>query len=77
MKKIICISGSLLFPLNVGKGAVIVKGKDDIIYTSRVIRIYKTNKKFARFETLNSVYKVSFQAVPIIMPLPSELAMCA
>lgn len=77
MKKIICISGSLLFPLTVGRGAVIVKGKDDIIYTSRVTRIYKMHKRFACFETRNSVYKVSFQAEPVIMPLPNELAMCA
>lgn len=77
MKKIICISGSLLFPLIIGKGAVIVKGKDDIIYTSRVTKIYKTSKRIACFETLNSIYKVSFQAVPIIMPLPNKMVMCA
>ena len=77
MKKLICINGTLLFPLEIGKKAIVVKGKDDIIYTSRVIRIYNATKKFACFETLNSIYKVSFQALPIMMPLPKEMAMCA
>ena len=38
MKKLICIGGTILFPLQVGKRAVIVKG-GDCIYTSRVVEI--------------------------------------
>ena len=71
MKKLICIGGTILFPLQVGKRAVIVKG-GDCIYTSRVVE-----KEAVCFETMNSVYRVSLLPVPVKAPLPSELSMCA
>lgn len=76
MKKTICISGKILFPLQVGNRAVIVKGSD-CIYTSRVVEILKETDEIACFETMNSVYTVSLSPVPVKAALPSELAMCA
>lgn len=76
MKKIICISGRLLFPLRVGNRAVIVNG-GDCIYTSRVVEILEETQDAACFETMNSVYKVSFASDPNKSALPASLAMCA
>lgn len=76
MKKLICIGGTILFPLQVGKRAVIVKG-GDCIYTSRVVEILSETKEAVCFETMNSVYRVSLLPVPVKAQLPSELSMCA
>lgn len=76
MKKLICISGKLLFPLQVGTRAVIIKG-GDCIYTSRVVEIMEETEGIACFETTNSVYQVSLTPVPIKAALPEELALCA
>ena len=76
MKKLVCISGKILFPLQIGKRAVIVKG-GYCIYTSRVVEIWNETEDMAYFETMNSVYKVSLSPVPMKAPLPSELSMCA
>lgn len=76
MKKLVCISGKLVFPLQVGNRAVIVNG-GDCIYTSRVVEILKETAEVAYFETMNSVYKVSLSPVPIRAALPADLPMCA
>lgn len=76
MKKLICVSGKLLLPLQVGNRAVILNG-GDCIYTSRVVEILKETAEVAYFETMNSVYKVSLAPVPIKAALPADLAMCA
>lgn len=76
MKKLICISGKLLFPLQVGNHAVIVNG-GDCIYTSRVVEILKETGEIAYFETMNSVYQVSLTPIPLKAALPDELALCA
>lgn len=76
MKKLVCVSGKLLFPLQVGNRAVIVSG-GDCIYTSRVVEILKETGEVACFETMNSVYKVSLVPVPFKAALPADLQMCA
>lgn len=76
MKKLVCISGKLLFPLQVGNRAIIVSG-GDCIYTSRVVEILKESEEIAYFETMNSIYKVSLVPVPFKAALPADLAMCA
>lgn len=76
MKKLICISGKIPFPLQVGKRAVIIKG-GDCIYTSRVVEILNQTDTVAYFETMNSVYQVSLSPVSVRAALPSELSMCA
>lgn len=63
MKKLICISGKLLFPLQVGTRAVIIKG-GDCIYTSRVVEILEETEGVACFETMNSLYQVSLLPIP-------------
>ena len=76
MKKVMHISGRLLFPLKVGNRAVILHG-GDCIYTSRVVEILEESEGIACFETMNSVYRVSLVPVPASAALPEELAMCA
>ena len=76
MQKLVCICGNILFPLQSGKRAIIVKGVD-CIYTSRVVEIWNETDDMAYFETMNSVYKVSLSPVPMKAPLPFELSMCA
>lgn len=75
MKKTVHISGSLLFPLEEGKRAVICHG-GDIIYTSRVVEILEQREDYALFETMNSVYSVS-SLVPVPAQNAVSLKMCA
>ncbi len=64
MKKLICIGGTILFSLQIGKRAVIVKG-GDCIYTSRVVEILSETKEAVCFKTMNSVYKFPFCRFPL------------
>lgn len=75
MKKMVCISGSLLFPLAEGKRAAIRHG-GDIIYTSHVVDILEQREDYVRFETMNTVYQVSMAPVPGAAALHA-LRMCA
>lgn len=75
MKKMVSISGTLLFPLAEGKRAVICHG-GDIIYTSRVVDIQEQREDYVRFETMNTIYQVSMAPVPGTAALPT-LRMCA
>lgn len=76
MKKTICISGKLVFPLKEGSQAVIVY-KGDFIRTSRVIEIFEETVSIAHFETMNSIYKVALIPQAAAYPLPDSLAKCA
>lgn len=75
-KKQIVVSGKLLFPLKEGERAVIVHG-GDFIHTSRVVEILEIETDHVRFETMNSVYRVDLESVPIKAALSTPLAMCA
>lgn len=75
MKKIVHISGNLMFPLAEGRCAVIRRG-GDIIYTSRVVEILEQREDYALFETMNSVYSVS-SLVPVPAQNAVSLKMCA
>lgn len=68
MKKMICVSGELLFPLREGMRAVIRRG-GDYICTSRVVEILEQCGNYALFETMNSVYSVSSPAPAPPQPL--------
>lgn len=72
MKKLLCISGTLLAPLKEGRCAVILHG-GDCIRTSLVVEILEQSDDFVHFETMNSVYKVSCAPVPA----EATLALCA
>lgn len=76
MKKVVAISGSILFPLKEGCKAVISSG-NSIIHTSLVVDIIEQTPEFAHFETMNSVYRVALAPYPIEAALPKPLAMCA
>ena len=76
IKKHITVSERLLFPLKEGDRAVIVRG-GDFICTSRVMEVLEIETDHVLFETINSVYRVALEPVPIKVALPIPLAMCA
>lgn len=67
MKKIISVDGSLVFPLQIGRRAVIRRG-GDFLFTSLVVKIREDRTDFACFETMRYMYRVS----PV--PVPAEAA---
>ena len=76
MKKLITISGKIVFPLREGVRAVIAYG-GDFIYTSRVVEIFEVSEDFAHFETMNSIYKVALVPHPVTAAMPEVYAKCA
>lgn len=76
MKKEVSISGRIVFPLEEGARAVISSGSS-ITYTSPVVEIIEERTDYACFETLNSVYRVCLQPVPVRSAIPPFLKMCA
>ena len=76
MKKEVNINGKIVFPLQEGKRAVISTG-GNFIYTSPVVEILEDRTDFVCFETMNSVYKVCLQPVPVRAVIPPFLKMCA
>lgn len=76
MKKEVNINGKIVFPLQEGNRAVISTG-GSFIYTSPVVEILEDRTDFVCFETMNSVYKVCLQPVPIRAVIPPFMKMCA
>ena len=76
MKKEVNINGKVVFPLEEGSRAVISTGST-VIYTSPVVEIIEERTDYVCFETMNSVYKVCLQPVPIRAAIPPFLKMCA
>lgn len=76
MKKEISVNGKILFPLVEGNRAVISSG-GSFTYTSPVVEIIEERPDFACFETMNSVYKVCLEPIPVQAALPPFLKMCA
>lgn len=76
MKKTICISGRVMFPLREGYSAIISYG-GDFIRTSRVVEIYEESKDTAHFETMNAIYKVALVPNPVTAAMPVVYAKCA
>ena len=76
MKKIISISGKVVFPLRKGARAIIAYG-GDFIYTSRVVEIFEVSDDFAHFETMNSIYRVALVPNPVTAAIPEVYAKCA
>ena len=76
MKKIISISGKVVFPLREGARAIIAYG-GDFIYTSHVVEIFEVSDDFAHFETMNSIYRVALVPNPITAAIPEVYAKCA
>ena len=76
MKKTVCISGKVAFPLREGTRAVIAYG-GVFIYTSRVVEIFEVSEHFAHFETMNSIYRVALVPHPVTAAMPESYAKCA
>ncbi len=76
MKKIISISGKVVFPLREGARAIIAYG-GDFIYTSRVVEIFEVRDNFAHFETMNSIYRVALVPNPVTAAIPEIYVKCA
>ena len=76
MKKEVNINGKVVFPLQEGSRAVISTG-GTVIYTSPVVGIIEERTDYVCFETMNSVYNVCLQPVPIRAVIPPFLKMCA
>ena len=76
MKKTVCISGKVVFPLREGTRGVIAYG-GDFIYTSRVVEIFEVSEYFAHFETMNSIYRVALVPHPVTAAMPESYAKCA
>ena len=73
MKKIISISGKVVFPFRKGARAIIAYG-GDFIYTSRVVEIFEVSDDFAHFETMNSIYRVALVPNPMTAAMPKIYA---
>ena len=76
MKKTVCISGKVAFPLREGTRSVIAYG-GVFIYTSRVVEIFEVSEHFAHFETMNSIYRVALVPHPVTAAMPESYAKCA
>ena len=76
MKKIISISGKVVFPLREGARAIIAYG-GDFIYTSRVVEIFEVSEDFAHFETMNSIYRVALVPNPVTAAITEDYAKSA
>ncbi len=76
MKKIINISGNVVYPLKEGKRAIIAY-RGDFLYTSRVVEIIELNEDLAHFETMNSIYRVSLSPVPVTASMAMPYAEAA
>ena len=76
MKKIVCISGKVVFPLREGTRAVIAYG-GDFTYTSRVVEIFEVSEHFAHFETMNSIYRVILIPNPGMAVISGFYSKCA
>lgn len=76
MKKEVSINGKVVFPLQEGARAVISTG-GQLIYTSLVVEIKEERTDYVCFETMNSVYRVTLQPVPVRAAIPPFLKMCA
>ena len=75
-KKTVCVSGRVMLPIKEGARAVISCG-GGFVYTSRVVEIFEVSENMAHFETMNSIYKVSFVPNPVIAAIPNAYVKCA
>ena len=75
-KKTVCVSGRVMLPIKEGARAVISCG-GGFVYTSRVVEIFEVSENMAHFETMNSIYKVSFVPNPVIAVMSEDTLRCA
>ena len=75
-KKTVCVSGRVMLPIKEGARAVISCG-GGFVYTSRVVEIFEVSENMAHFETMNSIYKVSFGPNPVTAVISEDILRCA
>ena len=75
-KKTVCVSGRVMLPIKEGARAVISCG-GGFVYTSRVVEIFEVSENMAHFETMNSIYKVSFVPNPVTAVMSEDILRCA
>ena len=71
-KKTVCVSGRVMLPIKEGARAVISCG-GGFVYTSRVVEIFEVSENMAHFETMNSIYKVSFVPNPVTAVISEDI----
>lgn len=74
-KKAVHLTGSLLYPVTVGRGAVVFSD-GQVIHTSRVMAVHEQTVNRIRFETLNTHYTLAMGPFPLaaVSPLPVRAA---
>jgi hypothetical protein len=74
-KKTVHLIGSLLYPIVVGRGAVVFSG-GQVLHTSRVVAVHEQTVNQIRFETLNTHYALALGPFPLAAanPLPMRAA---
>ncbi len=75
-KKTVLVSGSVLFPLEIGGSAIIVNGTE-VIRTSAVAAIQHVSRDLIVFETRNSKYCVASTPSPAPEARTINIALCA
>jgi hypothetical protein len=75
-KKTVCVSGRVMLPIKEGARAVISCG-GGFVYTSRVVEIFEVSEDMVHFETMNSIYKVSFVPNPVTAVISEGILRCA
>ena len=76
MKKTVCISGKVVFPLREGLKAVIACD-GGVVRTSRVVEIFEVSDDMAHFETMNSIYLVVLVPHPVTIAMLDDYTQCA
>lgn len=76
MKKTVKLNGSVVHPVTVGEGAVLIaNGK--VYHTSRVVAIHEYTSEYVSFETLNTHYSVYAPTFPFAAVSPLKFSAAA
>ena len=76
MKKTVKLNGSVVHPVTVGEGAVLIaNGK--VYHTSKVVAVYEYTIDHVCFETQNTVYDVYAPTFPFAAVSPLEVSVAA
>lgn len=74
-KKNVHLTGTLLYPVTVGRGAVVFSD-GQVIHTSRVVAVHEQTAERISFETLHTQYTLTLGPFPLsgVSPLPVKAA---
>lgn len=75
-KKSVELKGSVVLPITIGKGAMVVSsGK--VYHTSRVVAVHEYTNERIRFETLNTHYNIYVPPFPFAVMSPLIVSQAA